>query len=309
MVPAIRARRRRRACVLSRRPVFPAHRRCGPCYPSHRAQSGPAGRGSAEAHRSLHQPSQNRHAQMFGEAPRRGYARRALAEGQHAQSSPRKTPLFIIGGIAAVAALVAAIFVFTGGGDGPLGIPLGNDTPETPEFAFKVQKGPVITTAEGADQQKAVAAAAAGLQGRDCRARHLLHRGVPRSRQLAGGRLRGGAAGVLRRRPSRGRAAARTPHRRHRGERPRDDPAHGIHREDRGARRPQERARLGDRHREVPGQRRRRIPALRVQQQGAVHPAEDRRRLDDRELLGEPRRQGRHGRAGSATPSSPEASS
>ena len=97
---------------------------------------------------------------MFGEAPGRGYARRALAEGQHAQSPPRKTPLFIIGGIAAVAALVAAIFVFTGGGDGPLGIPLGNDTPETPEFAFKVQKGPVVTTAEGADQQKAVAAAA-----------------------------------------------------------------------------------------------------------------------------------------------------
>src|SRR4029078_8863468 len=107
---------------------------------------------------------------------------------------------------------------------------------------------------------------------------------------------RGGAAGVLGRRPSRGPAAARTPHRRHRGERPRDDPAHGIHREDRGARRPQERARLGDRHREVPGQRRRRIPALRVQQQGSVHPAEDRRRLDDRELLGEPGRQGRHGR-------------
>ena len=96
---------------------------------------------------------------MFGGARERGYARRALAEGQHAQSSPRKTPLFIIGGIAAVAALVAAIFVFTGGGDSPLN-PLGNDTPETPEFAFKVHKGPVITTVDGADQQKAVAAAA-----------------------------------------------------------------------------------------------------------------------------------------------------
>jgi hypothetical protein len=97
---------------------------------------------------------------MFGEPPGRGYARRALAEGQHAQSPPRRTPLFIIGGIAAVAALVAAIFVFTGGGDGPLGISMGNDTPETPEFTFKVHKGPVTTTAEGADQQKAVAAAA-----------------------------------------------------------------------------------------------------------------------------------------------------
>lgn len=97
---------------------------------------------------------------MFGGAPGHGYARRVLAEGQHAQSPPRKTPLFVIGGIAAVAALVAAIFVFTGGGDGPLGISVGNDTPETPEFTFKVQKGPVVTTAEGADQQKAVAAAA-----------------------------------------------------------------------------------------------------------------------------------------------------
>jgi hypothetical protein len=97
---------------------------------------------------------------MFGEVPDRGYARRALAEGQHVRRSPRKTPLLVIGGIVAVAALVAAIFVFSGGGDGPLGLPLGDDTPDTPEFAFKIQKGPVITTAEGADQKKAVASAA-----------------------------------------------------------------------------------------------------------------------------------------------------
>ena len=145
---------------------------------------------------------------MFGEAPRRGYARRALAEGQHAQSSPRKTPLFIIGGIAAVAALVAAIFVFTGGGDGPLGIPLGNDTPETPEFAFEVQKGPVVTTAEGADQQKAVAAAAPAAKAVTATLDTFYTEAFLDPANWQEGDYEEALRAVLRQRPSRGRAAS-----------------------------------------------------------------------------------------------------
>ena len=50
-----------------------------------------------------------------------------------------------MGGIAVVAIVVALIFAFSGGSDGPLGV-VGGDTPETPEFAFKVSKPVVITT-------------------------------------------------------------------------------------------------------------------------------------------------------------------
>jgi hypothetical protein len=55
--------------------------------------------------------------------------------------------LLIIGGVAVVAIVVAIIFVFSGGSDGPLGDVVGGDTPEVPEFAFKSSKPIVITTA------------------------------------------------------------------------------------------------------------------------------------------------------------------
>lgn len=82
---------------------------------------------------------------MLGAGCDRRYARSVLAEGQHASESPRRTPLIVVGGVAVVAIVVALIFAFTGGSDGPLGV-VGGDTPETPEFAFKVSKPIVITT-------------------------------------------------------------------------------------------------------------------------------------------------------------------
>ena len=72
-------------------------------------------------------------------------ARNVLAEGRHAPASSRKTPLLIIGGVVVAGALVALVIALSGGSDGPLS--LGNDTPETPEFAFKASKPIVITTA------------------------------------------------------------------------------------------------------------------------------------------------------------------
>jgi hypothetical protein len=70
-----------------------------------------------------------------------------LSEGQHVQSSSRKTPLIIIGGVAVVAAVVGLVFVLSGGSEGPLGAAVGADQPEVPEFSFKVSEPSVITTA------------------------------------------------------------------------------------------------------------------------------------------------------------------
>jgi hypothetical protein len=74
-----------------------------------------------------------------------------LAEGRHAPESSRKSPL-IIGGVVVVVAVLAVVFSLSGGSDGPLGGPLG-DTPEVPEFAFKLNKPIVITTAANPDPE------------------------------------------------------------------------------------------------------------------------------------------------------------
>jgi hypothetical protein len=66
------------------------------------------------------------------------------AEGRHAASTPRKTPLLIIGGILVLVAVGVLVFVLTGGSDGPLGQAVGADTPETPAFDFKVSKPKVV---------------------------------------------------------------------------------------------------------------------------------------------------------------------
>lgn len=68
----------------------------------------------------------------------------------------------MIVGTLVVAALVAvAVFSLSGGGDGPLGDLVGDDIPETPEFAFDAAKPKPVETATKPDQQQAVAAAQA----------------------------------------------------------------------------------------------------------------------------------------------------
>ena len=64
-------------------------------------------------------------------------------------------------GALVVAVLVAVVVLSLSGGDGPLGVIVGNDTPETPEFAFDATKPKPVETATKPDHQKAVAAAQA----------------------------------------------------------------------------------------------------------------------------------------------------
>jgi hypothetical protein len=87
------------------------------------------------------------------------------AEGRHAASTPRKTPLLIIGGILVLVAVGVLVFVLTGGSDGPLGQAVGADTPETPAFDFKVSKPKVVVTAADAKPKEAAAAAASAAKG------------------------------------------------------------------------------------------------------------------------------------------------
>ena len=67
----------------------------------------------------------------------------------------------MIVGALAVAVLVAVVVLSLSGGDGPLGVIVGNDTPETPEFAFDATKPKPVETATKPDHQQAVAAAKA----------------------------------------------------------------------------------------------------------------------------------------------------
>ena len=64
-------------------------------------------------------------------------------------------------GALVVAVLVAVVVLSLSGGDGPLGVIVGNDTPETPEFAFDATKPKPVETATKPDHQQAVAAAKA----------------------------------------------------------------------------------------------------------------------------------------------------
>jgi hypothetical protein len=89
----------------------------------------------------------------------------AEAEGRHAASTPRKTPLLIIGGILVLVAVGVLLFVLTGGSNGPLGQAVGADAPETPAFDFKVSKPKVVVTAADAKPKEAQAAAASAAKG------------------------------------------------------------------------------------------------------------------------------------------------
>jgi hypothetical protein len=89
----------------------------------------------------------------------------AEAEGRHAASTPRKTPLLIIGGILVLIAVGVLVFLLTGGSDGPIGHAVGGDTPETPAFDFEVSKPKVVVTAADAKPKEAQVAAAAAAKG------------------------------------------------------------------------------------------------------------------------------------------------
>lgn len=65
-------------------------------------------------------------------------------------------------GALVVVALVGVVIVSLSGGDGgPLGVIVGDDVPETPEFAFEVSKPKAVETSTKPDHQQAVAAAQA----------------------------------------------------------------------------------------------------------------------------------------------------
>ena len=89
----------------------------------------------------------------------------AEAEGRHAASTPRKTPLLIIGGILVLIAVGVLLFVLTGGSDGPLGAAVGGGAQETPAFDFKVSKPKVVVTAADAKPKEAQVAAASAAKG------------------------------------------------------------------------------------------------------------------------------------------------
>lgn len=67
----------------------------------------------------------------------------------------------IVGALMVAALVAVAAFSLSGGGDGPLGGIVGDDTLETPEFAFDAAKPKPVETATKPDHQQAVAAAQA----------------------------------------------------------------------------------------------------------------------------------------------------
>lgn len=67
----------------------------------------------------------------------------------------------IVGALVVAALVAVAVFSLSGGGDGPLGDLVGDDIPETPEFAFDATKPKPVETATKPDHQQAVAAAQA----------------------------------------------------------------------------------------------------------------------------------------------------
>jgi hypothetical protein len=81
-------------------------------------------------------------------------SRRVSSSSKRATTARRRA---IVGGIAALAIAGGAVFLFSGGGDGPGGvlggiIP-GDDGPETPDFTFEVKKVVPETTTETPSKQ------------------------------------------------------------------------------------------------------------------------------------------------------------
>jgi hypothetical protein len=84
-----------------------------------------------------------------------------LADGRHASTSSRKTPAIIVGVVVLVALAAVAIFAFAGSDAIDLPDLTGEETPETPEFAFERARPMAVETAAKPNPQAANAAARA----------------------------------------------------------------------------------------------------------------------------------------------------
>ena len=233
----------------------------------------------AHATPGRHQPSRNRHAEIVG-----GPSARAVGSSRFGRRSARpaipsrKTPLLIVGGIAAVAALVAAIFVFSGGERRAARPRRRRRHPRDARLRLRRSKKDRSSRPRpSADQKKAATAAEPAS---DAVAKALddpLHRSVPRPRELAGRELRR-------------RARAFSDDARDEAEQQLDLLTAGTEVGDLDTIRPmpttlktevlidpEEPALVRDRDREVPGQRDRRAQPVRVHQPRSVHLPEGRR--------------------------------
>jgi hypothetical protein len=64
-----------------------------------------------------------------------------------------------VGALVVVALVGVVVFSLSGGDSGPLGGIVGDDTPETPEFAFEIEKPKAVETSTKPDHKQAVATA------------------------------------------------------------------------------------------------------------------------------------------------------
>jgi hypothetical protein len=64
-----------------------------------------------------------------------------------------------VGALVVLALVGVAVFSLSGGDDGPLGGIVGDETPDTPEFAFETDKPKAVETSTEPDHKQAVAAA------------------------------------------------------------------------------------------------------------------------------------------------------
>ena len=65
----------------------------------------------------------------------------------------------IVGALVVATLVAVAVFSLSGGGDGPLGAIVGDDTPKTPAFDFDAAKPKPVETATKPDHQQALTAA------------------------------------------------------------------------------------------------------------------------------------------------------
>jgi hypothetical protein len=84
-----------------------------------------------------------------------------LADGRHVATPSRTKPLIVVGVLVVAAIVAVAVFSLSGGDSGPLADLVGDDTPETPEFAFETSKPKAVETSREPKHADAVEAAQA----------------------------------------------------------------------------------------------------------------------------------------------------